>query len=293
MKWVKWLEYLPFLPLLQWGRLPRPISLPAFRILAALAYATIPYARRVTRRNLEICGLAATTRPWNVYQGLAAFLDEVLKARFGHLDILRVVTEVTGYRKEWVQHLSVGAIFCSGHIGNFLLPLAWIAAQHPERRVLALYRPLDNPLWDREFRIAMERLGLVPYSRRMSPREMIQELRRGSFLGMLVDNHAPGRGCFVPFFGQPAPVPRGLSRLQAWAKVPVFFGADVPGRGYRHSLVFEGPLPMGPRDGDNLAGVFRLIEKRLRVKPSRYFWMQPMFKRRPPGVASVYPGIRL
>ena len=93
-----------------------------------------------------------------------------------------------------------GVVCALAHFGNFEL-LARIAARRGIKASVII-RPLRDA-FGRWLTRTRGRTGVQQLSDRGSAQEVLSLLRRGEFLGLLVDqNMLPSRGVFVDFFGE-------------------------------------------------------------------------------------------
>lgn len=161
-----------------------------------------------------------------------------------------------------------------------------------------LNRPLDNPLLDRMVNRYRCLGGNRAIDRRNAARPILEELRAGRAVGVLLDqNVLPSDGnVFVDFFGLPASTTDGLARLAlrtGAAVVPGFVVWDE--RQSRYVLRFEPAMDL-VRTGDperdvqeNTARFTKLIENYIRRYPEQWFWIHRRWSARPPGDPPLYP----
>lgn len=105
-----------------------------------------------------------------------------------------------------------GLIGITGHIGNFELLAAWMASEGYKIAVIGreLYDPRLNNLLVQN----REAAGLTNIYTTDSPRQLIEWLRGGGVLGVLIDTDSHRvRGEFVPAFGRWSHTPVGQSLL--------------------------------------------------------------------------------
>lgn len=181
-----------------------------------------------------------------------------------------------------------GAIVVTAHIGNW--ELAGFAAAKVAGSVLAVARPMDNPLLEKNARRLRERMGQTIVDRGPGGlRAVIRRLKEGGTVAMLIDqNHRKGP-VFVPFFGKLAatvPSPAAIALKYDVPVVPAYTRrAD---KGFRHRLHFDPPFEL-IRTGDhktdveaNTALFTRRIEHYVRQHPDQWLWLHRRWRRRPP-----------
>jgi KDO2-lipid IV(A) lauroyltransferase len=180
-----------------------------------------------------------------------------------------------------------GLVLVAGHIGNWELGAASIAAQgYP---MDAIYQPQRNPLFNESVVAARKRLGLELIARSGASKTALQKLRSGHMVAFVADQNAGRSGVFVPFFGRLASTHRGAALLAVRSGAPMFFGAAVrQGNDY---LGITEEITVS-REGELDQVVHRLtaaftsvLERLVREWPEQYFWHHRRWKTRPPGEA--------
>jgi KDO2-lipid IV(A) lauroyltransferase len=179
-----------------------------------------------------------------------------------------------------------GLIFVTGHLGNWELAGAYVAARGIPLDVIA--RRMNNPLFDRYLTETRSQIGMHVVHDSEAVRRTPRSLREGRGVAFLADQGVLGlASTFVPFFGRPAKTPRGPAVFALRLGVPVVFGVAVrqPSRKYR--LVFEAIAveDTGNRDRDVDAIVARYtatLERWVRRYPEQYFWHHRRWRRQPP-----------
>ena len=188
-----------------------------------------------------------------------------------------------------------GAILFTGHLGNWeLLALAHSLYGHPMHIVV---RPLNNPLFNRAVRDLRTRGGNRILDRRGEGtiRELIDHLREGGMVGLLVD-HCPRRalGIWAPFFGKLTLCHRGpalLALRTGAALVPGFLKHDDKNQG--KLAIHFGPEIEVKRTGQSrddvrslTARLQEVVEAEIRSRPAEWLWMHRRWKGCPVDVPS-------
>jgi Kdo2-lipid IVA lauroyltransferase/acyltransferase len=179
-----------------------------------------------------------------------------------------------------------GALVVSGHLGNWELGAAALAARGLPFDVVA--KGMANQAFERDLVSARERLGLRVVDVAVAPREVLRSLRAGHLVGLVADQNARGSGVFVPFFGRLASTARGPALFALRTGAPIFLGLSLrvsaPGPPYRITLR---RLP-AEATGDLEADVLRVtaahttaLEAAVRAAPEQYFWHHRRWKTRP------------
>ena len=151
------------------------------------------------------------------------------------------------------------------------------------RRHGRVARPLDEPRQQRLLAGLRERFGTPTIERGGdgAVRQLLNTLRRGGALGLLIDQDTKVEGVWVPFFGRPAFTPVGAAKIalkQRAAVVPVFIERLPDGR---HLARYHPPLdlPNDPREATAL--MTAKIEEQIRRHPEQWVWMHRRWRRQP------------
>lgn len=205
-------------------------------------------------------------------------------SRLGREDVI-AATEVVGLDAlEAAVRAGKGAVMVTGHLGNWEIGGASVAARGVPLDVVAQRQA--NPLFDRLINRARERLGMTVVRRGGATREALRSLRRGRVVALVADQDARRRGVFVPFFGRPASTHRGPAVLALRSGAPVFMGTAVRrGDGGYRITIHEIPVPAGAdleERADRLtAELAAALEAAVREEPGQYLWHHRRWKTRP------------
>jgi KDO2-lipid IV(A) lauroyltransferase len=228
---------------------------------------------RIARRAYEHLGRSSIEAAMLARLGRDAVLD-----LFDGADGWDVVEEALAKRK--------GLIFVTGHLGNWELAGAYVAARGVPLDAIA--RRMSNPLFDRYLTETRSRIGMVVVHDADAVRRTPRSLRDNRAVAFLADQGVLGlASTFVPFFGRPAKTPRGPAVFALRLQVPVVFGVAVRQPSGKYRLVFEPVLveDTGDRDRDVDAIVARYtatLERWVRRYPEQYFWHHRRWRRQPP-----------
>lgn len=215
-------------------------------------------------------------------------IEAALLARLGRDAVLDLFEGVDEWRLvEEALSRGRGLIFVTGHLGNWELGGAYIAARGIPLDAIA--RRMSNPLFDRYLTETRSRIGMVVVHDADAVRRTPRSLRDNRAVAFLSDQGVMGlASTFVPFFGRPAKTPRGPAVFALRLGVPVVFGTAVRQPSGKYRLVFES-IPVedtGDRDRDVDAIVARYtatLERWVRRYPEQYFWHHRRWRRQPPG----------
>jgi KDO2-lipid IV(A) lauroyltransferase len=214
-------------------------------------------------------------------------IEAALLARLGRDAVLDLFDGVDEWNLvEEALSRGRGLIFVTGHLGNWELGGAYIAARGIPLDAIA--RRMSNPLFDRYLTETRSRIGMVVVHDADAVRRTPRSLRDNRAVAFLSDQGVMGlASTFVPFFGRPAKTPRGPAVFALRLGVPVVFGTAVRQPSGKYRLVFES-IPVedtGDRDRDVDAIVARYtatLERWVRRYPEQYFWHHRRWRRQPP-----------
>jgi Kdo2-lipid IVA lauroyltransferase/acyltransferase len=280
--------------------LPRASAMLVATTFGRIAYRLHGRLRRVGYKNLELAmpELDADQRRAiirQVFDNLGRLLGEF--SQFPKITRQNVseLVEYDGFENyERASRRGRGVLLLTGHVGAWeLCAFAQGAYGHP---LSFLVRPLDNPLLDRMIRRYRELSGNQTIDKNRSVRPVLEILRGGGDVGLLIDvNTLPDQGVFCDFFGMPACSTTGLAVFALRAEAPV-----VPGfliwdeRARKHRLRFEPEVPL-IRTGDfkeevalNTARFTKVIEEYARRYPGQWLWIHKRWNTRPDGEPELY-----
>ncbi len=177
------------------------------------------------------------------------------------------------------------AIFISGHLGNWeLLPPV---VGHFGIAMSSVYRAPSNPFVDAVI-LRCREAALAPLAAPLFPkgahgaRAMLAHLRRGGFLGMLVDQKM-NDGIAARLFGVRAMTAPALAQLALRFRCPVVPGRSLRIGPARYRFEAEPPLTL-PESGDREADIAALtqavndtLERWIRDRPGEWLWLHRRF----------------
>ena len=182
-----------------------------------------------------------------------------------------------------------GVLFMTMHYGAWeLLPYAHALYGHPLSFVI---RKLDNRYLDKMVRASRQASGNMVIDKKGAARRMMQELRHGRDVGILIDQSVSREeGVFANFFGRPASSPAILAILALRTGAPVVCGTlRYNRRQDRHRIIFLPQLELirtGNNERDiqlNTESYNKTLEHLIRQKPSQWLWMHRRWKGQPEG----------
>ncbi len=212
----------------------------------------------------------------------AALCDAISSTRFDAVEICRHFTLEGWEHLEAAEARGKGIFVLSAHIGLWELVPPIIGLYRGPMSIVV--RPADNPWLDRELLSLRGRFGNETMPKRGAARRMIETLRGGGRVGILIDQRVQEReGIQVPFFGHPArtsPILARLSLRTGAAVVPVAAFPEPKGR-YRFvarpAILPPAPEDTGKDDEETVAALTRryleAAEEDIRAHPAMWLWM--------------------
>jgi KDO2-lipid IV(A) lauroyltransferase len=195
-------------------------------------------------------------------------------------------------RYEGIEHLTSalakgrGVIFLTAHIGNW--ELGGLALAEQSGSLLSIARALDNPLLERHLSRIRHHLGQTVADRKGALRHIIQHLRSGGVVGLLIDQNQRKDGVFVDFFGRLASTTPSAAIIALRYDVPVVAGYACRGEDGKFEMHVDPPFELirtGDYEADvaaNTAQFTQRIEEWIRRYPGQWMWLHSRWKTRPP-----------
>jgi Kdo2-lipid IVA lauroyltransferase/acyltransferase len=270
----------------------RRLSLPAARRwgsrFGGLAWSALARERRKALRNLAVAfpHLADVER------------EQIGRAAFRHLgtslfeiawmpnltpEMLVRTTRIEGLeRLREAAASGRGVVLFAGHCGNWEWMCAAIGLSGIRMNVIAreIYdERLNDFIVASRRRFGVETIGRGSAS---SGKEILQTLRRGDVLGLLIDQSLKVESVAVPFFGIPASTPVGPAKLAVRSGALAIAGfIHRDGDGIQH-LRFQEIVDTAV-DSDPIAltaMMTRRIEEQIRSVPEQWVWMHERWRER-------------
>jgi KDO2-lipid IV(A) lauroyltransferase len=238
----------------------------------------------------------------------AAQQRETARGMWEHL--LLMVVEIAHanrviHKTNWRRHLRIHGmedmvrlfwldrpkVVLSGHFGNFELA-AYLFGLFG-LRIFSVARELDNPLLDRFVTEFRESRGQIILPKKGSAPDVALVLEANGAIGLLGDQSAGPKGCWVNFFGRPASVHKAIGVFSLTAAAPVLVcSATRRGGLFDFDLRLEGvcdPADARPETGDlqSLSQWYTtILETAIRREPAQYWWVHRRW-RSPPRKTTV------
>ena len=256
--------------------------------------------RRVdTERHLQIA-FPERNSAWRRRVARSSYMhlarEAAMTARLSRMPPEEIVrrTEVVGF--EALREAAAegrGAVVISGHLGNWEVAAAAVAARGVPMDVAAHLQ--KNPLFYRHMAELRDRLGLTVIVKNEAFRLVPQALAAGRVVALIADQNMRKRGVFVYFFGRAAATAKGPALFALRTGAPVFFGVAVRKPGYpsRYRVIIERvPVGGGAPTADAIRDLTQRhvskLEARIRETPNQYFWQHRRWKTRPEPMAETF-----
>ncbi len=274
--------------------LPRRAALAWGAAVGDAAWCAAPGTRRKALRHLSIAfgkersGAAIRQLSRASFRALGRNVVDTVQLAARDAPWLR-----THVRAEGLEHLERaaarhrGIVVPTGHIGNWELLAAWVAAQG--YTVNALGTELYDPRLDHLITRGRRRNGLRTVARGRQTRELIRALRRGEVVGLLMDQDTRVDSVFVEVFGHPAATPVGpaLLALRTGAAVVPMTIRREPDHTFTAAIGPEVATDPGAPDlraeATRVTAVCaQILEAAIRARPQEWVWMHDRWRTEPP-----------
>lgn len=262
-----------------------------FGILARLAYWPFGIRRGVSERQIaaafpEFSAARVKEVAVKSYDSLGrTSLETALLPALSKEQLLEMFERVEGWELfEAARANGKGAVVVTGHLGNWEIAGAYIAAHIPFN---AVSRRMENPIFDAYLTRTRAKGGMQMIWDGDAVRQSPRMLRQNHAVAFLADQDGLGlASTFVPFFGRPAKTPRGPAVFAMRLDAPMIFGVSVRQPSGRYALLLEAVT--APRTGDRETDVDALVlaftqklEAMIRQYPDQYFWQHRRWRRQP------------
>ena len=264
--------------------------------VARLGYRPLGIRRDVVERQLAIAfpeldhvARERIARDAYAHLGRVAVEAAVLPL-YGRERVLDLFEEAENWEViDRARRAGSGILFVTGHLGNWELGGAYVAARGVPFDAVA--RHMANPLFDAYLTRTRERIGMRVVHDERAVAQVPRAIRAGRAVAMLTDQETRGlASTWVPFFGRLAKTTRGPAVFALRLGAPLVFGCALRQPSGRYRLSFE-EIPVD-RSGDLEADVDRIValytsvlERWVRRAPDQYFWHHRRWKYPPPGSA--------
>ena len=178
-------------------------------------------------------------------------------------------------------------VILSGHFGNFEVT-AYLFGLFGFQ-IFSVARELDNPLLDRFVTDFRESRGQRIIPKKGSAPDVAVVLEENGVIGLLGDQAAGPKGCWVNFFGRPASVHKAIGVFALSASAPVMVCTATRRKNlFDYDLRVEGIADPAEESADT-AGLTplsqwytNLLEQAIRRAPAQYWWVHRRWRGEPP-----------
>ncbi len=273
--------------------LPVEFSARCCSLLATLFCNVLKVRKRVVDENLAHAFPNWTEQQrqqlaWKMWEHLFLLVCEVaLTDRKIHLHNWHRYVDL-GDEKYFVEELlgERAIMMVTGHYGNFeQCSYVFALFGYP---TYAVARPLDNPYLDRYLHGFRSAHGTEILSKQADYERIIDILETGNTVGILADQYAGSRGCWVNFFGRPASAHKAVALFCLNQDSLLTVGAcRRTGKMLHYEIQMYGEadprrMPeITPGTVKELTQWYTsCIEELIRVDPSQYWWLHRRWKDR-------------
>jgi KDO2-lipid IV(A) lauroyltransferase len=262
--------------------------------LGAVGYRPLGIRRAVVERQLAVAfpeldpvDIERTARAAYAHLGRVA-VEAALLPLYGRERVLSMFDRAENWELvEQARAAGSGILFVTGHIGNWELGGAYVAARGTP--VDAIARHMANPLFDGYITRTRERIGMRVVHDERAVAQVPRAIRAGRAVAMLTDQETAGlASTWVPFFGRPAKTPRGPAVFALRLGAPLIFACALRQASGLYRLHLEA-IPVErtgdlDRDVDRIVAAYTAtLERWVRRAPDQYFWHHRRWKYPPPG----------
>lgn len=276
------------------SRLPRAVALGIGRALGLAGYRLAAGRRRIARANLDVAFGDAKSAAEKRRIARASFMhagstliDAMLLCRLTREEAARMV-DVDPRDLALVQEAHArgkGVIFVVAHFGYPDTHAAYQGYHVFPSTIVA--RRMDNPYLDALVCAYRSRSGNDLVVRGQASRRLVEILRAGGAVAVLVDQNLRLRQSIpVDFFGLPVPATPSVASLALATGAAVIPGFCWPLRGGRYRVTY-GPEVRCAATGDRWRDItaitqacFKHIEDVVRQHPEYYLWVHRRWKNR-------------
>ncbi len=229
--------------------------------------------RQLGRKCFRHLGMTATECFHLMRQDCSAIAEYVEIVGWDHVDAARSAGK--------------SIMIITGHCGNWEMLAAGISCRGLEMTVIA--RQANEPKLSEPIVALRRRFGTETISRAQkgASRRLLQTLRDGHALGMLIDQDTVVKGVWVPFFGRPAFTPVGAAEIalrRNIALIPAFIKRRADGS---HLTTLHPSLDLGNDAVEATARMTAAIEAQIRRVPEQWVWMHRRWRRQQPEGAPI------
>ncbi len=282
------LIYILTLPL---ALIPYRLSLKVGSLLGLLGYNLWGSRRRIAIENIKRCiesgALDKSIHPSRLalesFKNLGKSLMEIVRIYHGRAEAIFKNTEIAGLEHYIdASNKGKGILVITGHCGNWEVLALYSSYKMSSLSVVA--RALNNPYLNRLVERVRQKYGNRVIYKQGALREIIRELRRGSSVGILIDQSVlPSEGVKIPFLGRDAwtmKTPAVIATKTGASVLPVFINRTP--KGHRIKVYPEVELKKGSSEDvvvENTKRISSFVETYIKENPAEWLWIHRRWKR--------------
>ena len=239
----------------------------------------LAYPNSPAQWRKDICG--------QVYENLAWTVTEVLAFQRDPAQAFQWVKKVHNTEVlDAVMNSGKGALFMTGHFGNWELLGSWVAQYLAQngKTLHVLYQELHDQDISRYIHQTRERGKMAMLDKNASVMNLVRMLKKGEHIAFL--NDVTGlREVILPFMGHDAtnmPGPAVMSMLSGAPIVPVFIYRNAP---FEHEVEFFEPIKMPDESlshDERMRAIIlecnNVYENAIRRRPDLWFWLHKRWR---------------
>lgn len=288
-----WLEYVAFKAfMLVFAVLPRSWCLKLGRALGALIFSRSGRYRRIALANLgqafgrekspaELRAIARAS-----FRRFGETVADIFKLfSWSSADIQRLIDVEGPENLAGAAARGKGVLIFSAHIGNWEVGSSVISKAG---MMSVIARTLDNPRLEQALLEFRDRMGARVIYKQQAAKKVLQALRNGEIVAILVDQNVLRReAVFVDFFGRPAGTTPALGAFHLRTGAPLLPVFCLPAAGGRYRLRILPPVAFVPgadvgADVLKITGICtKIIETVIREDPASWLWVHDRWRSRP------------
>jgi KDO2-lipid IV(A) lauroyltransferase len=253
--------------------------------LAFITFKVIKLRRQVALENLSLAFPEKTKQQrFNIaYQSYIHFAQVLIEfMKFSSWSIEKIEKRVFIEKPELFDIImqgnkDKGMIFVSGHLGNWEIPIIFLAAKNVAELTVIQQRQ-RNHLVDRHLSNIRGRRGMKILYTGDAISNALVDLKQKRLVAIVCDQDAGKRGVFVPFFGRMAATPVGASLLHLQSKARLVFACSVRTGQLRYKgimipIEYRGDYSINKENMAIITGKFTsILEDLVRQYPEQYLW---------------------
>lgn len=272
--------------------LPRKAVLIFMKGIGWYAYYVLIEARETTVENLKMDYHKSKSLPEikimsrEVFVNLGRNIVDVIRLQNLIKHGIDHFIQAKGIEKlERVYSRGKGVILIGGHLGSWELIAAYLAVKSYPLAVLA------KPLYDQRLNQMLvqnrEKAGFKSIPRDSGLKEILQWLRKGNILGILIDQDTNVHGEFVDFYGKKAYTPSSPVTLAQHTGATILPVGIHIREDDTHLIEFGNEIRLqntGVAKEDrteNVARCSEAVESFIRRNPTQWVWMHRRWKTQP------------